>query len=218
LGVSTAAYAQLTPGTVFATDGTGTGFLGFGTSTTTGHQGFEYGDEVLSPVLSQFTGASISYSASAGAASGGSLVFRIYDMTGPALAGNPRSPGTLLYISPTIPLQAGNNTASISYTAGDFWLPQRFTYTVSFSGTSLANDAGLRIGGPNASHAVGISAADYWQRTGTGANDWALNQVTDNFGNMRVTISANVPEPTTVALGVVGAALLAGMALRRNRG
>jgi len=35
--------------------------------------------------------------------------------------------------------------------------------------------------------------------------------------NFKMTLTATVPEPTTVALGVVGAAFLGASALRRNR-
>jgi hypothetical protein len=65
---------------------------------------------------------------------------------------------------------------------------------------------------------VGVSGDDFWQKTGPGANDWALRQLSGGQAdNFKITVSANIPEPTTVALGVVGAAFLGASALRRNR-
>lgn len=205
--------------TLFSTTGNGNGYVGFGTSTSNGHQGLGYGDEIVLPTAGYiFTGATFNYYASAGAA-GGALTFRIYDLTGPAASGNPSSPGNVLFQSTGTIVAGNNNLASITYSGGDFVLPARFAYTVSFAGTSVANDAGLLVGGTTDSAFPGQSGADYWQSTGPGANDWALNQVggVGNYGNFKVTITGNVPEPTTVALGVVGAAALVGAAFRRNR-
>jgi hypothetical protein len=66
---------------------------------------------------------------------------------------------------------------------------------------------------------VGQSGSDFWQKTGPGGSDWALRQLNTAQGeaNFKMSVTANVPEPTTVALGVVGAAFLGASALRRNR-
>ena len=204
-------------GTIFSTTGDGTGYLGFGTSISTGHQGFEFGDEVVMPTAGYlFTGLSFTYNAPS---AGGTATLNIYDNAGGALVNGVSHPNTLLLTSPGIPLQAGVNTATVSYGGGDFVLPERFTYTVSFSGNTTA---GLLIGGNtstvgNPHENVGLAGADFWQRTGPGADDWALNQISGSYGNFKVTVTANVPEPTTVALGVLGAAVLVGSAFRRNR-
>jgi hypothetical protein len=94
---------------------------------------------------------------------------------------------------------------------------------VSFSGANAAADKGLLIGGVESTVGrphlnVGQSSADFWQKTGPGSGDWALRAL--NSGqepNFKFTVTAGVPEPTTVALGVVGAAFLGASALRRNR-
>jgi len=65
---------------------------------------------------------------------------------------------------------------------------------------------------------VGQSGGDFWQKTGSGAGDWALRSLNGSQeANFKLAITATVPEPTTVALGVVGAAFVGAAALRRNR-
>jgi hypothetical protein len=63
---------------------------------------------------------------------------------------------------------------------------------------------------------VGSSANDFWEKTGPGANDWALK--TFNAGspsaNFVATITA-VPEPGTVAMMIAGAGMVL-VALRRK--
>lgn len=204
-------------GTVFSTTGDGTGYLGYGTSTANGHQGLEFGDEVSMPTAGYlYTGMTLDYFA---ASAGGTIDVNIYDNAGGTPVSGVARPNTLLYSGINIPILEGNQRVTIGYAGGQVVLPERFTYTVSFNGNT---GAGLLIGGSTATAGrphenVGNSAADYWQRTGTGADDWALNQVTGNYGNFSVVITANVPEPTTVALGVLGAAVLVGASLRRRR-
>jgi hypothetical protein len=204
-------------GTVFSTIGDGTGYLGFGTSTANGHQGREFGDEILLPSAGYiYTGIKLDYFA---AAAGGTINVNIYDNAGGSMVNGVARPNTLLYSGQNIPILAGNQTVTVNYGGGQVVLPQRFTYTVSFNGNT---GAGLLIGGSTSTAGsphenIGFSAADYWQRTGTGADDWSLNQVTGSYGNFSVVVTANVPEPTTVALGVVGAAVLVGASLRRRR-
>lgn len=204
-------------GTVFSTTGDGTGYLGFGTSTANGHQGLEFGDEVVMPTAGYlYTGMTLDYFA---AAAGGTINVNIYDNAGGTPVSGVSRPNTLLYSGINIPILEGNQRVTIGYGGGQVVLPERFTYTVSFNGNT---GAGLLVGGNTATAGrphenVGNSAADYWQRTGTGADDWALNQITGNHGNFSVAITANVPEPTTVALGVLGAAVLVGASLRRRR-
>jgi hypothetical protein len=204
-------------GTIFSTTGDGVGYVGFGTTTTDGHQGFEYGDEIVMPTAGYvFTGLNFNYFAQA---AGGTATLSIYDNAGGTLINGTARPNTLLLSAINIPILAGNNMASVNYGGGDLILPERFTYTVSFAGNT---GVGLAVGGSTDTTGrphenVGTGLADFWQRTGAGADDWALNQVTGSYGNFKVTVTANVPEPTTVALGVVGAAVLVGSAFRRNR-
>lgn len=212
-------------GTIYSTTGLGTEFYGFGTSIANGHRGQEYGDEIRLPSEGyRFTGLTFDYYS---ASLGGSANLKIYANDGPLVNGS-AVPGTLLLSVPNIGLSAGLNTATFDYTPfiaskGNIILPKAFTVAVSFSGASTASDKGLLVGGavntvgrPNTN--VGGSANDFWQRTGTGASDWALRQLsTGTEANFKIGVSANIPEPTTVALGVVGAAFLGAAALRRNR-
>jgi len=204
-------------GTIFSTSGDGTGYLGYGTSVTDGHQGLEFGDEVVLPTAGYvFTGLTFDYIAVSG---GGTATLNIYDNAGGTVIQGSARPNTLLATFFNIPINEGENTATISYSGGALILPERFTYTISFNGNSTA---GLAVGGSTSTvgsphENVGSSGSDYWQRTGTGADDWALNGISGNYGNFKVTVTANVPEPTTVALGVVGAAVLVGASLRRRR-
>lgn len=221
------AASSASAGTIYSTTGIGSGveFYGIGTSIANGHRGYAYGDEIVLPSdgyrLSSLTFDY--YSASIG----GTMNLSIYANDGPIIGGF-ASPGTELLKVPSIGISAGVNTATFDYTPfvaqyGEFKLPRRFTVAVSFSGASLSADKGMLIGGPESEVGrphlnVGESGIDFWQKTGPGANDWALRRfVGDNTSNFKMTINANVPEPTTVALGVVGAAFVGATALNRRR-
>ena len=113
------------------------------------------------------------------------------------------SPGTVLYTSPVLNMQAGFQTAEAS--AFQVLVPDTFTWAVTFQGLGAAEVAGLRVyDGPT----VGTSFADFWQQSGGTWNTYLLpndslgNPVAANFA---ARVSA-VPEPTTLAL-----ALLAGL-------
>jgi hypothetical protein len=213
-------------GTIFSTTGTGSEFYGVGTSLSNGHRGFEYGDEIALPSEGySFTGLTFDYYS---ASIGGQMNLKIYANDGVTIGGG-KAPGTLLLSVPSIGISSGRNTATFDYTPfvsqfGELKLPRNFTVAVSFSGATGTADKGLVVGGAESTAGrphlnVGDSGNDFWQRTGTGSGDWALRQLTSGQdANFKITVSANVPEPTTVALGVVGAAFLGAAALRRNRG
>ena len=213
-------------GTIYSTTGTSTDYYGVGTSIANGHRGFEYGDEIILPSAGySFTGLSFNYYS---ASLGGSMNLNIYANDGPLVNGF-KSPGTKLLSVPGIGISSGVNKATFDYTPaliaqnGELKLPQVFTVSVSFSGATTTANKGLIIGGAASTVGqphlnVGASGDDFWQKTGPGANDWALRQLSSTQAdNFKITVSANIPEPTTVALGVVGAAFLGASALRRNR-
>lgn len=226
-GVAAIAIATLPAlgGTIYSTTGLGTEFYGSGTSIANGHRGLEYGDEIRLPSEGySFTGLSFDYYS---ASLGGSAKLTLYANDG-ALINGSAAPGTKLLEVPNIGLSAGLNTATFDYTPfvsqfGEIKLPKAFTVAVSFSGASTTSDKGLLVGGavdtsgrPNTN--VGGSANDFWQRTGSGSGDWALRQLSSGTeANFKIAVTANIPEPTTVALGVVGAAFVGAAALRRNR-
>ncbi len=212
-------------GTIFSTTGTGTEFYGVGTSISNGHRGYEYGDQITLPSEGySFTGLTFDYYS---ASLGGSMNLSIYANDGAVISGA-ASPGTKLLSIPNIGISSGVNTATFDYSQyvaqyGQLKLPKNFTVTVSFSGATSAADKGLIIGGAASTSGqphlnVGTSSDDFWQKTGPGGSDWALRKL-DNAqaDNFKLTVTANVPEPTTVALGVVGAAFVGAAALRRNR-
>ena len=219
------AMTSASAGTIFSTTGTGSQFYGVGTSISNGHRGYEYGDEIVLPSEGySFTGLTFDYYS---ASLGGSMNLNIYANDGPVISGF-ASPGTKLLSVPGIGISSGVNTATFDYTPyvaqyGALKLPKDFTVTVSFSGASAAADKGLIIGGAESTVGrphlnVGQSGSDFWQKTGPGSGDWALRSLNSaQEPNFKFTVTANVPEPTTVALGVVGAAFLGASALRRNR-
>lgn len=213
-------------GTIFSTTGSGTEFYGVGTSISNGHRGYEYGDQITLPSEGySFTGLNFDYYS---ASLGGSMNLSIYANDG-ALINGVASPGTKLLSVPNIGISSGVNTASFDYAPfvaqyGELKLPKNFTVTVSFSSATSASDKGLIIGGASSTSGqphlnVGTSTDDFWQKTGPGASDWALRKLDNGVtpDNFKITVTANVPEPTTVALGMVGAAFLGAAALRRNR-
>jgi len=166
----------------------------------------EFGDELKlagsDRVIESF---SFDYFANYAQASG--LTFRIYANDGAIISGS-KVPGTLLD-ERTLDVAAGGGHVAINfpYDAANV-LPDAITYTVAFSGIGggSLNRAGLVL--PDSSPTTGTSFDDIWQRTGTGASDWALIQVTDLNGvpviaNFKATVTA-VPEPGTIALMVVG--------------
>lgn len=183
------------------------------------YQGFkEFGDE-LKLAGSERIIQSFSFDYFANYAQAGGLTFRIYANDG-ALVGGSHTPKTVLDVR-TFDILSGGAHVEINfpYDASNV-LPDSITYTVAFSGIGggSPNRAGLIL--PNANPTVGSSFDDIWQRTGTGASDWALIQVTDANGvpviaNFRATVTA-VPEPGTVALMVLGGAGLLAASRRRS--
>ena len=172
----------------------------------------EYGDEViLAGTARVLTGISFEYAANYASTAG--LTFRLYDQTGPLISGS-ASPGVTIY-EKTMDILNGGATVNINF--GLDWsnvLPDRLTYTVQFTGLIPGNTAGLIA--PGGIPVVGLSGEDFWEKTGPGANDWALKAFgpgspTENF----VTTITAVPEPSTVAMMVAGAGLVL-VALRRK--
>lgn len=179
--------------------------------------GAEYGDEVVIPAHSMsgvqwvITGFSFEYAANYALAGG--LTFRIYEQNGLPISGF-ASPGTEIYET-TVDINSGGGLVNIdfAYDASNV-LPSRLTYTVQFSGLLPGNTAGLII--PGGSPTVGASSNDFWEKTGSGANDWALKAFNPGSpsANFVATITA-VPEPGTVAMMVAGAGMVL-VALRRK--
>lgn len=181
------------------------------------YQGFkEFGDELHLAGTDRVI-ESFSFDFFANYAQTGGMTFRIYANDGATVSGS-KTPGTVLDVR-TIDVTEGGGHVKIDFPfdAANV-LPDTITYTVTFSGIGAGspNRAGLIL--PNATPSVGNSFDDIWQRTGTGASDWALIQVTDPSGvpviaNFRATVTA-VPEPGTIALMALGGA---GLCIARRR-
>jgi len=175
--------------------------------------GSEYGDEILLQGWERvISGFSFEYAANYALSSG--LTFRIYDQTGPVIGGA-ASPGAVLYET-VIDIQNGGGVVSIDFgndpTNLANLIPDRLTYTVKFSGLLPGNTAGLIAPGGNP--VIGLSASDFWEKTGPGANDWALKAINGPSGNFIATVTA-VPEPSTVAMMAAGVGMIL-VALRRK--
>lgn len=129
--------------------------------------------------------------------------FRLYENNG--LNG---APGTLLFESDPFSLRPGYGSVSIGDPAtGDlnvFAPIDDLTWTVQFSGVTGNEVAGLTMYDPPS---VGSSFNDYWEKAN---GTWGTKTFTGpdapvaNFG---ATVTA-VPEPSTIALGLLGAAAL----------
>ncbi|KAB2674359.1 MAG: PEP-CTERM sorting domain-containing protein [Verrucomicrobia bacterium] len=172
----------------------------------------EYGDEViLAGTERVITGFSFHYYANYTQA--GAMTFRIYAQDGPLIGGF-ASPGSLID-SRSIDVISGGKDVSIDYGLDlSNVIPSRLTYTVEFAGLTPGNQAGLIA--PGGSPVVGLSGSDFWEKTGSGANDWALKVIAGGTptGNFIATITA-VPEPGTVALMLAGAGLLLAASRRK---
>ncbi|HTI69294.1 MAG TPA: PEP-CTERM sorting domain-containing protein [Candidatus Limnocylindria bacterium] len=166
----------------------------------------EIGDEVvLSNAGFQFTGLTFKYNSNY--ALTGGLQISIYSVDGSRV---PDLSNPLFRVTDDI--KSGAISATVSYDVGNFYLPERFVYSVKFAGLDATHDAGLILGGQAT---VGASGDDVGGADGSGG--WPLVHVTGNYANFNASVTGNVPEPTTVALASVGAAALGFVAYRRNR-
>lgn len=172
----------------------------------------EYGDEVVLQGWERvITGFEFDYDANYSLAGG--LVFSLYEQNGPVISGA-ASPGSLIY-STTLDISSGRNTVVLDFGV-DYsnMIPGRLTYTVKFAGLLPGRTGGLIA--PGGTPVVGLSANDFWEKTGPGPNDWALKVFAPGSpsANFAAKITA-VPEPGTVALMVAGAGLVL-LAVRRK--
>jgi hypothetical protein len=130
-------------------------------------------------------------------------------------------PGTVLFESAPFTLANGFHTGIVPDL--NLAMPGTFIWSVQFSGITVGvDDAGLLFyngvsTGPSAgtSTAPGSSFDDHWERNPANLSEWLLTDnsgLIDNFGARVIT----VPEPTTVALLIGGAAVL-GLAARRRK-
>jgi hypothetical protein len=132
-----------------------------------------------------------------------------YMNNGPAFNGY-ATPGTSFYNSDWFPVPAPTprSTFVFSVAGGDFnsvplLLPTSdMTWTVQFQGMGLGDSVGVDLYGPPT---VGQTFGDFWQRIGT---SWTLmnNSLTPPYASFAADMMAVavVPEPSTMALSVLG--------------
>lgn len=171
--------------------------------------GEEYGDQIVlagDSTLRTATAFELIYYSNYNLAQGG--VVRLYANDGP-LVGGYSSPGELLYQSAAFDIQKSDSsdpnnvvgrTLSINLANTGLVVPDKLTWTVSFSGTSSgANEAGVLVYDPPT---VGSAGELFWKRNGP---IWALTDLGNNVnGNFAAKLTA-IPEPSTVALGSMAA-------------
>jgi hypothetical protein len=172
----------------------------------------EFGDQiVLSGGASLVTEFRLEYFSS-DAAGTGVIRFRANDGAVDLLGGfetGQLEPSTLLYESPSFPLQADFNTLEI--TGLSVPVPaDMFTFTVEFSDVPNTQNVGLLLRNPPV---VGSSFDDVWVRPENG--DWALRQIPLTPAHLAAQV-VPVPAPGTVALALIGIGSLFGFMRRRR--
>jgi hypothetical protein len=196
---------------------------------TTGNQSenFNYtgqaGNEVVlagSASSDLITGFNFQYDVNAtGVLQGGLLpnsvnvVLNLWANTG-ALVSGYASPGTLLYSTAPFALTTATSSSVLSYVAADFGgtgvvVPKDFTWTVSFSGLTSTESAGLGLYNPPT---VGGNYADEWYNSGS-PNAWTLNVAP--VGNPPLEFGASITGtavPDSSSLSLSALAVLAGFA------
>ena len=161
----------------------------------------EFGDQIIldgeSRIVTEFR---LEYFSSDAA---GDATVRFRSNSGPSL-----EPDDILFETDPIPLEANFNTIEIAGIgvpiSGD-----TFTFTIEFDVAGTQN-VGLILRNPPS---IGSSFDDVWVKTDTG--DWATRNIPAATANLAAQIGA-VPEPSTVALSILGALALCGVARRRK--
>lgn len=168
----------------------------------------EFGDQlILSATNATLTELKFDYYLSPTASGNETANVRIYLNNG-----ENGTPGTPIFETGEFNLAAdpsGFNTVTDSLLLN---VPETITWTVLFGGIDANEQAGLLFYNPPI---VGASFDDYWERVD---NVWVAKRFSTTGGpvaNFGVQLSA-VPEPSTVALGLLGAAVWGGLTLRRR--
>lgn len=158
----------------------------------------EVGDEITLAGLGRtITNFTLQYS---GVSFSGSeqLRLRFYANDG-ALVSGYAAPSTLLYDSGAFGVSGPSTGETLIFDDFGSWngiVPDSFTWSLQFSNLGVGATPSISLFNPVT---VGSSFDDYWENNGT----WVLKQGTGpiNFG---ATVEA-VPEPSTLALGLIGA-------------
>jgi hypothetical protein len=172
----------------------------------------QYGDEItLGGSARTITQFQFEYYFSGAGDSSKTFGFNLYANDGDTVVAGRSAfaPSTLLY-STSANLQSGFNTVTISGISVN--VPDTVTWTVSFSGLGVGEEAGLLLGGPTPS--VGASFNDFWEFDGS---VWSLKQINGGapVANFIARVEA-VPEPGTILTMLGGLAVLGVAAYRRR--
>jgi hypothetical protein len=141
-----------------------------------------------------------------------------YANNGAPATGGAASPSTVLWNSGTASLAsyglgAYTTGAQLTLTVPNITVGPDFTWAVTFSNLQGGDQAGLALYGPST---VGFNYGDAWVNSGSG---WSLQVASGSnpplkFGVEILGTPTGVPEPGTIAFGVMG--LCAFVAHRRN--
>jgi len=134
------------------------------------------------------------------------------------------APGTQLYSSgfttmSTLGLTAFTAAQSITFTLPGTAVANDFTWSLAFNNVPTTAEAGISL---FAGGGVGQNFNDAWVDTtptfaSTSSATWTLDQTTSGPGlQFGATLTGTVPEPSTIALGVMGASAFL-MRLRRKQ-
>jgi hypothetical protein len=178
------------------------------TLTTLNPGAFEVGDEIiLAGNQRSLTNFTFQYTLTGD--SGATAQVRFYKNDGTPFNGY-ATPNSVFYDSGTFSIESGSHTLIFDDFGGPITLPDDFTWTVQFSDVADGETVGPDLFNPVT---VGGNYNDYWQNNG---GSWVLLQTTNGVPvNFAAQVEV-VPEPSTIALGLLGCSMLVGFS-RRNR-
>ncbi len=129
-----------------------------------------------------------------------------YENNGPIVYSYYNTPSSLIWSSgfstlSSLGLSTFTDGSSLTYTP-NVLVPADFTWTLVFQNLSPSESAGLALYSPAT---VGANFGDAWENVGT-ANTPVWDLVSAGSGDPALTFGAtlSVPEPSTIALGVMG--------------
>ncbi|HZM06638.1 MAG TPA: PEP-CTERM sorting domain-containing protein [Candidatus Saccharimonadales bacterium] len=142
------------------------------------------------------------------------MEINFYQNNGAAVSGY-NSPGTQLYTTgfftmSSVGLSAFTEGQTITISP-NVVVPQDFTWTVAFQNVPASESAGLSLYHQATGPTVGANFNDAWYNNGTA---WTLQVANAGSPPLQFGATASVPEPSTIALGVMGAGAL--LARRRK--
>jgi hypothetical protein len=163
----------------------------------------EIGQEIVlgSSAAATVTGFSVQFDFTGTGTPTGTVDVGLYNNNGTAFNGY-FAPGTEISDLGSTSLSSFTSGAgsTLNYTGLNIAVPNDFTYVVTFTGLTPTETAGLSIYGATT---VGANYHDAWVNTGSG---YVLQQAQSGFPALEFGATVTtVPEPGTIALGVMGA-------------